>query len=134
MESNLEYLRTTRASPPSQELSRLIAAAVVNKTFCHMLLTNPAEALQKGFSTEKFELTAAERSLVMAIHAIDIVDFARQVADGKPSRVTRSISNRPVSEVIEQPSHRVEHSRSRTRIGSTRRHTNLRGLKKRSAA
>lgn len=136
MESNMEYLQTTRASPPSQELSRLIAAAVVNKTFCHILLTNPAEALQKGFSTETFELNAAERSLVMAIHATDIVDFAQQIADGKASRVARSISisNRPVSEGIKQANNRVEHPRPRRVIVPTRRHINQRGLKKRSAA
>lgn len=134
MESNMEYLQTTRASPPSQELSRLIAAAVVNKTFCHILLTNPAEALQRGFSTETFELSAAERALVMAIHATDIVDFAQQVADGKASRSARSISNRPVSEVIKQANNRVEGPRPRKVIASTRSHTNRRGLKKRSAA
>ncbi len=136
MESNMQYLQTTRALPPSQELSRLIAAAVVNKTFCHILLTNPAKALQKGFRTEKFELTAAERSLVMAIHATDIVDFAQQVADGKASPIARSISisNRPVSEGIKQANNRVERLRPRKVIASTRRHTNQRGFKKRSAA
>ena len=134
MESNMEYLQTRRASPPSQELSRLIAAAVVNKTFCHLLLTNPAKALQQGFSTEKFELTAAERALVMAIDATDIVDFARQIAEGKPSRSACSISNRPVSEVIEQPNRKVERLRPLKRRASTRRHSHRKGFKKRSAA
>ena len=134
MESNMECLQTTRASPPSQELSRLIAAAVVNKTFCRVLLTNPAQALQKGFSTETFELTTAERSLVMAIRAVDIVDFAQQVANGKPSRSARSISNWPASEVVEQPSQRVERLRPLKLITSNRNHINKRHFKKRSAA
>lgn len=134
MESNIQYLQTTRASPPSQELSRLIAAAVVNKTFCHVLLTNPAQALQKGFSTETFELTTAERSLVMAIHAIDIVDFAQQVANGKPSRSARSVSNRPASGVVEQPYKKVERPRPLKLITSNRHRINQRRVKKRSAA
>ncbi len=133
MKSHIEHLQTTRASPPSQELSRLIAAAVVNKTFCDVLLTNPAQALQKGYSTEKFELSAAERSLVMAIHAVDIVDFAQQVANGKPSRSSHLISTRPASEVIESTYKRVEPLRPKF-VTSNRSHFNKRRFKKRSAA
>ena len=72
----------------------------------------------------------------MAIEATDIVDFARQVADGKASRTARSISisNRPVSEGIKQANNRVDRPRPRKVIASTLPHTNRRGLKKRSAA
>lgn len=136
MESNIKSLQTARASPPGHELSRLIAAAVVNKTFCHALLTNPAHALNKGFCNERFNLTSAESALVMAIRATNLVDFAQQVAEGKAWPNSHATSNRyfePRSEAID-----VQYTVNRqSRISKTtklRSGSHRKNLKKRPAA
>jgi hypothetical protein len=63
----------------SAALSRLFAAAVVNQQFCEMLLTNPQEALRKGYLGETFMLTKAERELIISIRARSLADLAREV-------------------------------------------------------
>jgi hypothetical protein len=63
----------------STALSRLFAAAVVNQQFCEMLLTNPQEALRKGYLGETFMLTKAERELIISIRARSLADLAREV-------------------------------------------------------
>lgn len=60
-------------------LSRVFAAAVVSRQFCDMLLTNPHEALQKGYLGETFSLTREERELIASIRAESLSDLARQV-------------------------------------------------------
>ena len=68
------------ASPPSEgSLSRLLAAAVINKKFRNLLLTHPEEALQRGFQGEKFQLSGRDRRRVLAIRARDLADFALQL-------------------------------------------------------
>lgn len=63
----------------SNGLSRVFAAAVVNRQFCEMLLKNPREALQKGYLGEMFILTPEEVSLIASIRADSLSDLARQV-------------------------------------------------------
>jgi hypothetical protein len=63
----------------SAALSRLFAAAVVNQQFCEMLLTNPQEALRKGYLGETFMLTKAERELIISIRARSLADLAREI-------------------------------------------------------
>lgn len=60
------------------ELSRLIAAAVVNQRFRQTLLTNPANAL-KGYGRETFNFTPTERELILSIRATTLEEFAGQV-------------------------------------------------------
>ncbi len=61
------------------ELSRLLAAAVVNPSFCSQLLVDPKSALDDGYHGESFFLSDAERYSVLSIHANSLADFARQV-------------------------------------------------------
>jgi hypothetical protein len=63
----------------SAALSRLFAAAVVNQQFCEMLLTNPQEALRKGYLGETFMLTKTERELIISIRARSLADLAREI-------------------------------------------------------
>lgn len=63
----------------SAALSRLFAAAVVNQQFCEMLLTNPQEALRKGYLGETFMLTKVERELIISIRARSLADLAREI-------------------------------------------------------
>ena len=41
----------------SSQMSRVFAAAVVNKQFCSTLLQNPNQALQNGYLGESFSLS-----------------------------------------------------------------------------
>lgn len=54
---------------PRPELSRLVAAAVINRRFRRLLLTKPAKAVECGYNGESFRLTPAERQLIFAILA-----------------------------------------------------------------
>ena len=60
-------------------LSRMFAAAVVNRDFCESLLHNRQEALRKGYLGETFALTEDEYDLLLSIQAHSLADLARQI-------------------------------------------------------
>ncbi len=60
-------------------LSRIFAAAVVNRQFCQMLLQEPHTALQKGYLGETFLLSKEEFDVIVSIRAESLPDFARQL-------------------------------------------------------
>ena len=62
------------------ELSRLMAAAVINPEFCHLLLDDPELALQRGFQGEDFFFTEDERNLILSIRADSLPGLATQLA------------------------------------------------------
>jgi hypothetical protein len=62
------------------ELSRLLAAAVINPQFCHLLLEDPELALEAGFQGETFSFTDEERDLVKSIRADSLAGLANQLA------------------------------------------------------
>ena len=62
------------------ELSHLLAAAVINPEFCHLLLDNPELALESGFQGEGFLFTEEERDLILSIRAASLADLANQLA------------------------------------------------------
>lgn len=68
----------------SKGLSRVFAAAVVNRQFCDMLLKNPQEALRKGYLGETFSLTPEENALIASVRADTLSDLARQVYGALP--------------------------------------------------
>lgn len=63
----------------SSGLSRVFAAAVVNRQFCDMLLQDPQTALQKGYLGETFALSREEHDLIISIRAASLSDLAREV-------------------------------------------------------
>jgi hypothetical protein len=63
-----------------REISRLITAAVVNKGFCQLLLTNPKKALTSGYKGETFTLDPEEQDLIVSIQADSLTDFATQIS------------------------------------------------------
>jgi len=67
----------------SGELSRLISAAVVNQTFCRLLLTDPALALAAGYNGEAFCLPAEEQAIILTIRATCLTDFAKQLTQAR---------------------------------------------------
>ena len=64
---------------PSGGISRLLAAAVINKGFRDLLLTHPAEALAQGYCGEEFDLDHNEKKLVLSLHAKDLTELAQQI-------------------------------------------------------
>ncbi|HNK62991.1 MAG TPA: hypothetical protein PKL78_08055 [Anaerolineales bacterium] len=60
-------------------LSRVFAAAVVNRQFCQFLLQDPAHALQNGYMGETFQLSDEERVLLVSIRAESLPDLARKL-------------------------------------------------------
>ncbi|NOQ39933.1 MAG: hypothetical protein GQ562_06405 [Anaerolineales bacterium] len=64
---------------PSGGISRLLAAAVINKGFRDLLLTHPAEALAQGYCGEEFALDHNEKKLVLSLQAKDLSELARQI-------------------------------------------------------
>lgn len=78
-------MNLTSRSNISSGISRVFAAAVVNRQFCSMLLQDPQVALQKGYLGETFPLSKEEQDLIVSIRANSLSDLAKQV--------NRSLSN-----------------------------------------
>ena len=72
-------MNLTSRSNISSGISRLFAAAVVNRQFCSTLLQDPQAALQKGYLGETFSLSKEERDLIISIRANSLSDLAKQV-------------------------------------------------------
>jgi hypothetical protein len=73
-----------------REISRLLTAAIVNQSFCHLLLTNPASALAKGYNGEAFRLEREERDRVLSIQARSLADFALQLTSSPNSKPVKA--------------------------------------------
>ena len=58
-------------------LSRLLAAAVINRRLHHTLLTNPKAVLQVGYQGEPFGLSATEVEILVTVRAETLIEFAR---------------------------------------------------------
>jgi hypothetical protein len=87
--SPLTYSKPTRQidASPSSAINRLLAAAVVNKTFRDLLLGDPVQALTQGYGGESFSLTAKERNLVLSIQADNLRDFSLQILSSQEGRL-----------------------------------------------
>ena len=82
------------APAPNGDLSRLIAAAVVDQTFRALLLDDPREALESTYGTETFHLTDEEKKTILSVQcATSLADFAMQLVE--IFRKTRQTSNLP---------------------------------------
>jgi len=65
-------------------LTHLISAAVVDSTFRKQLLSNPALALENGYSGQHFQLSYEEHRRIISIKAKSLPDFATQLFDYHP--------------------------------------------------
>ncbi|HEX2980425.1 MAG TPA: hypothetical protein VHO48_09185 [Anaerolineaceae bacterium] len=85
-------------SSPSANLSRLITAAVINQSFCRLLLTNPEKAINTGYNGETFRLDRDEKDLVLSIQANSLADFAVKLSNQHhPAEKSKPrISSRPM--------------------------------------
>jgi hypothetical protein len=75
-----------QSNSKGKDLNRLITAAVINKEFCNMLLTNPERAVASGFNGESFALETEEQNLVKSIRAASLPEFAMQLANLQESK------------------------------------------------
>lgn len=66
----------------SDELNRLLSAAVVSKNFCRKLLASPPAAIAEGYCGYQFDLPEQESSLLATIRSVSLDDFARQLISG----------------------------------------------------
>ena len=73
-----EYRATRKVKQEHSELSRLLAAAVVSRQFCNMLLTDPAAAIQNGFAGEHFSLSADEYEIVLSARGSTLPELAQR--------------------------------------------------------
>ena len=71
--------KETKTINHSCGISRLLAAAVINQSFCDLLLAHPTQALDQGYCGEEFALNGNERNLILSIQAKDLSDFALQI-------------------------------------------------------
>jgi hypothetical protein len=62
-------------------LNELLCAAMINRNFCEILITDPSLALSEGYEGHVFNLAPEEYNLVTHIQAINLEDFAEQVYD-----------------------------------------------------
>jgi hypothetical protein len=77
-------IRSTR--PNFIEINRLLAAAVVSRKFCALLLSDPAQAIAQGFSGERFNLSVEEYNLVLSVRGSSLQEFSRQLCESMPRR------------------------------------------------
>lgn len=81
--NELQYSVPTLISPSLEdlhEISRLMAAAVVNPSFRDLLLVDPQQAIENGYQGETFLLSDAARYLLLYVHADTLPDLAGQIA------------------------------------------------------
>lgn len=61
------------------EVARVLAAAVVNKEFCKLLLQDPKTALEQGYEGESFLLSDQEKGFLLTNRADTLQDLAKQL-------------------------------------------------------
>jgi hypothetical protein len=76
-------------TPPSfdKETSRLLTAAVINRRFRQMLLTDPGRALALGYGGEAFHMRSDQKESIARIQANSLEEFARQLNQIKEAPV-----------------------------------------------
>jgi len=62
------------------EYSRILSAAVINKSFREKLLKDPAHAIARGFNGETFDLTADETRRLVALKGLSLPEFALRIS------------------------------------------------------
>jgi len=72
-------VRSNKYSNP--EVSRLLTAAVINRSFRSILLSDPIKAIEGGYHGERFQMGNAETHRVTSIHASTLAEFATQLAE-----------------------------------------------------
>jgi hypothetical protein len=77
----------------TNEISRLLAAAVVSRQFCALLLNDPARAISSGYAGEHFSLSTEEYQFVLAAKATTLPEFAQHLCKLLPTSTQGSKSS-----------------------------------------
>jgi hypothetical protein len=80
-----QHVTVRNARQDHSDLNRLLAAAVVSRSFCKLLLTEPARAVMLGFAGEHFSLSATEYDLVISAQATSLPEFAQHLCKHLPA-------------------------------------------------
>lgn len=75
----------TNFQNPITDLNRLIAAAVIDREFCALLLTNPLRAIGEGYYGEYFQFSPETQAHISTIKASSLSEFARKLSSSPPS-------------------------------------------------
>jgi len=75
----LRIAETPKTPKSLAGLSKLFEAAVVNRQFCQLLLSQPETALRQGYMGNAFDLSFEEQALIISIQARSLPDLAQQV-------------------------------------------------------
>jgi hypothetical protein len=77
-----------RARVERAEVNRLLAAALISRQFCNLLLKDPARALQQGFAGEHFRLSNDEQDFILSVRAGSLQEFVADVCEHLSVRYT----------------------------------------------
>jgi hypothetical protein len=69
---------------PLTDINRLIAAAVIDRDFCALLLTNPLRAIGEGYYGENFQLSPETQAQIGTIKANSLPEFAQKLINVPP--------------------------------------------------
>jgi hypothetical protein len=75
-----------RTGSDFSEINRLLAAAVVSRQFCALLLSDPARAIAQGFAGEQFFLSPDEYNFILYAQRSSLQEFARQLCEYLPGQ------------------------------------------------
>ncbi|HNB50640.1 MAG TPA: hypothetical protein PK530_01785 [Anaerolineales bacterium] len=70
---------------PITDLNRLIAAAVIDREFCALLLTNPLRAIGEGYYGEYFQFSPEAKARIGTIEASSLSEFAQKLVESPVS-------------------------------------------------
>jgi|GEM_PF-1486703 len=79
-----QHISVRNTRPNFSEINRLLAAAVVSRKFCALLLSDPAQAIAQGFSGEQFYLSAEEYNLVLSVRGNTLQEYSKQLCEYMP--------------------------------------------------
>ena len=71
---------SSQFSAPRSKLRHLLAAAVVNPHFQHLLLEDPKLALQSGYLGNTFDLSLEERERILSAQAHSLAELVKKLA------------------------------------------------------
>lgn len=75
-EMNNQGTSAREVDPFENDLTKLLSAAVVNRRFRELLLSQPAKALAVGYLGEEFQLDQDDRELILTCQARTLPDLA----------------------------------------------------------
>jgi hypothetical protein len=80
-----QHVTVRKGQKEQSNINRLLAAAVVSRQFCSLLLSDPVRAIAAGYAGEQFSLTEDEYELVLFAHGSTLPEFAKHLCEHLPA-------------------------------------------------